>query len=463
MEVLPRTTELRKYTAVTILLAALLVLFSTRCDGLAKQPLQGQGTPPDEKVEVYVSAFLERLLEINDKEYRFENIIRLYFTWRDDRAKQAFEDSTTAYRNGSLETCQKPCTDSVELSRDQTGFNPEFSCCDGVWLPSITTLNVYQLPSGRLQPYGIFINTRDTDDGVEVVWWVSVHAVYFTPMYFRDFPFDTQKLVMQFNEPSGGVSGFVPSATSTRWLVRGEGDIVSGWEVERVTIYPNFTSVQSTVDYVIDNYGTPPAAGDPVPITGKAFRDDSFISRQVFVTFDVELVVKRLNSYYVMNTFAKLIILVFLSFVSYVIPAENFASRLSMNMTLFLTLTALNFTLNQQLPASSYPTVVNKLVLVCYVVCALAVPETILVHAVTTRAAPAEGQDKTDTTSPIFLSSLLRQFTRAPWRSTSKLWATLQRREHATRVAFAIDMFFLVLMVLVVIISSSAILTGAIS
>lgn len=300
-----------------------------------------------------MSAFLERLLEINDKEYRFENIIRLYFTWRDDRAKQAFEDSTTAYRNGSLETCQKPCTDSVELSRDQTGFNPEFSwyvpfiiplflateqlpsllqycSCDGVWLPSITTLNVYQLPSGRLQPYGIFINTRDTDDGVEVVWWVSVHAVYFTPMYFRDFPFDTQKLVMQFNEPSGGVSGFVPSATSTRWLVRGEGDIVSGWEVERVTIYPNFTSVQSTVDYVIDNYGTPPAAGDPVPITGKAFRDDSFISRQVFVTFDVELVVKRLNSYYVMNTFAKLIILVFLSFVSYVIPAENFASRLSM-------------------------------------------------------------------------------------------------------------------------------------
>ena len=42
MEVLPRTTELRKYTAVTILLAALLVLFSTRCDGLAQQPLQGQ-------------------------------------------------------------------------------------------------------------------------------------------------------------------------------------------------------------------------------------------------------------------------------------------------------------------------------------------------------------------------------------------------------------------------------------
>lgn len=42
MEVLPRTTELRKYTAVAILLAALLALFSTRCDGLAKQPLQGQ-------------------------------------------------------------------------------------------------------------------------------------------------------------------------------------------------------------------------------------------------------------------------------------------------------------------------------------------------------------------------------------------------------------------------------------
>ena len=144
-----------------------------------------------------------------------------------------------------------------------------------------------------------------------------------------------------------------------------------------------------------------------------------------------------------------------LSFVSYLIPAENFGNRLSMNLTLFLTLAALNLSISKQLPSSSYPTIANKFIMVSFIVVALAVPECIAVHAITTRAAE---KDSTNSVSPLLLGPLFKNFSRAPWKSTSRAWAALTSAQHAKRVAFAIDMVWLSLMVVVVIVSTLVIL-----
>ena len=55
-------------------------------------------------------------------------------------------------------------------------------------------------------------------------------------MEFSDFPFDVQHLEVQIAADSWStpaIRRFVPSATSTRFIVRGEGDTTSGWETLR--------------------------------------------------------------------------------------------------------------------------------------------------------------------------------------------------------------------------------------
>merc|ERR1712025_681238 len=110
-------------------------------------PFTGQGGNPEEPVDVHVSALMERLLSVDDKEYRFEAIIYIYLSWVAPSAWEAMPNATNAFRDGTLEECQRPCSfDGVNLSRKSKGYFSEVSCCDNVWLPSIGMFNVYDLP-----------------------------------------------------------------------------------------------------------------------------------------------------------------------------------------------------------------------------------------------------------------------------------------------------------------------------
>ena len=57
-------------------------------------PFTGQGLEPAEPVDVYVSAMLERLLDVDDKNYRFTNMLRLPLL--DGRQSPRFDDGVDA-------------------------------------------------------------------------------------------------------------------------------------------------------------------------------------------------------------------------------------------------------------------------------------------------------------------------------------------------------------------------------
>lgn len=155
-------------------------------------------------------------------------------------------------------------------------------------------------------------------------WCILMFVFLFGSRNFRKFPFDSQTLVMQFT--SGGITEFIPSASSTRWLIRGEGDIVSGWNVSDVEIVPKSANVQDELDYFIGNFGIGSAPGDPAPVTGgnEAFKEAEFIG------FDVQIQVERFGRYYSLNMIAPLLLLVALSFITYIIPAQNFDARIAL-------------------------------------------------------------------------------------------------------------------------------------
>jgi len=442
--------------AAAVLLWALLASIDST-HGQMAQPLQGQGLPQDKPVDVHVSALLERLLEIDDTTYRFESQMYIYLSWEDPRARQAVLDATTAYRNGSLETCNRPCIETSELPRNAKEFTPEYECCDCMWLPSVKMLNAYSLPEDRLQPYGI---TVDADTGA-VGWWTAIQAVYFTPMDFHRFPFDSQTLVMQFSCDAEGdphVGRFIASATSTRWMVKGEGDIVSGWDVEDVVIYPQIASADEELDYFISNFGRAAAASDPSPVHFDASEhtdthegeEPGRVSK--FVGFHVDIMVTRFGRYYVLNMIAPLLLLVCLSFITYIIPPSSLDARIALNVTLFLSLTALQFVVNDQLPKSSYPSSVTELILVCYAVVSFTVPETIVVYVIMQRHEKLTSE------------GAVEELNGADEEETykAKIWKSIRRRPNHVKLAYVIDMCALFCAAVTVLLGTILTLSGVV-
>lgn len=135
---------------------------------------------------------------------------------------------------------------------------------------------------------------------------------------------------MQFQNTADGVTRFIPSATSTRFLIEGEGDIVSGWNISKVNIYPKQASLQDTMNNVIDQFGSVSNPDDPVALTGKAFDIERLLSLSPIIGFNIDIEVTRFGRYYVLNMVAPLFLLVALSFITYMIPARHFDARLAL-------------------------------------------------------------------------------------------------------------------------------------
>ena len=199
-----------------------------------QNPMMGQGPPPDKPKDVYVSALLEKLVEVDEVNYRFTAHFVLYLSWKDNRALPSALRSTEMYRNGTRD-CIKPCFSDVPIRDDQTKVYDEYMCCDDVWLPTLSYGNAFELPEGRLEPYTIFL-----DPSGAVGWKMNLQAVFFTPMYFGNYPFDSQKLTMQFiyshGKKTSTVERFIPSATATEWFQRGKGDVAAGWSIDNLKI-----------------------------------------------------------------------------------------------------------------------------------------------------------------------------------------------------------------------------------
>ena len=118
------------------------------------------------QVDIHVSALMERLLGVDDSNYRFESLLYFYLSWTDPRAYPAVVESTTAVVNGTKE-CGLPCS----------SVGNDITCCDGVWLPSLDLVNVYALPEDRLNPYGIAAFPEANGTGGGGVFWYSAVEV----------------------------------------------------------------------------------------------------------------------------------------------------------------------------------------------------------------------------------------------------------------------------------------------
>ena len=72
------------------------------CEGQQLSPLAGQGVPSLETTEVYLSAFLDRLLEVDAAKYMHESQFLMAVSWKDPTAAQTVQQNTEAVLNGEV-------------------------------------------------------------------------------------------------------------------------------------------------------------------------------------------------------------------------------------------------------------------------------------------------------------------------------------------------------------------------
>ncbi|CAI5974316.1 unnamed protein product [Closterium sp. NIES-65] len=190
-------------------------------------PLLGQGIDPysaglvDNKPPVYVSVLLKKLVAVDEVQYSYSTYFSIVTTWRDPRVNdtvainkvlsavgpaltwKAVEDckpnvTFTGFNISQKDDCLKttkqnnlPQMDGCSKKCTPAGI----TCCDALWIPSLTIPNAVLYPQDRYQTESIFFFGGYSTDASAVDRESIVEGTFSSPFTFRRFPFDSQALV----------------------------------------------------------------------------------------------------------------------------------------------------------------------------------------------------------------------------------------------------------------------------
>ncbi|GAB4813008.1 hypothetical protein N2152v2_000054 [Parachlorella kessleri] len=312
----------------------------------------------------------------------FEAMLYFQLSWRDPRAQTAIENATAAaasdpgYNNGN--GCQFPCTSLFD-------WTPGTSCCDGVFLPDLEFVNARGFSQDRPDRWRVAVNEEPGNDAV--IWWSYVLGEFYSPMQFHAFPFDEQKLLVQMQYGHRNASSpvrFIASATGTELYRPRTGDDLSGWNIKAVEILPyNFSHVAGSIIRASAG-ATYSAPGDPWPINPANKSVTPFTSQLWTEGVDVVITVGRISNYYIIVALLPIAVNVWLCLLVFFISPRHLDTRLGVVVTMFLSLTAIQFVISSVLPSSSTVVPTQQLVIVSYAVLAIIGIMSIVVYFVIT-------------------------------------------------------------------------------
>ncbi|WIA37302.1 hypothetical protein OEZ86_014240 [Tetradesmus obliquus] len=379
-------------------------------------PFQGSGgedTAPQDPTPVYVSAVLDRLLQVDDQNYEFTASIMFYLSWRDPRVRGHIAENAAKMQAKDTDfKCEVPCQSNNNI--DAGG------CCDGVWMPYIAFTNIKALSQDRVVRWGLGFSK----EGDGVFQWSSVLATYSTPLDMRAFPFDTQRLLVQMSVPqerhgwSGGLLELRPGTTGTHlFTARPAGDDLPGWSVadvrlDRIT-YP---LCQAALLSAL----RPSPADEPMPLvpgylwTSRAAQKHAhqcaaeLTSQPASVrlqspywrtsinqtgvpqepvmveALNVLIIVERFSSRWVLSAIFPILATTWLGCLVFLLPRDDMGGRLGSIVALFLALAAIQFVVDSNTPSASFLTPLQQLTLASYICLILTGLESVVIWRLTT-------------------------------------------------------------------------------
>jgi hypothetical protein len=329
------------------------------------------GVPPPGGTTIYVTVGLDRLIDIDDQNYRFEAVLFMLLTWNDPRAKEAMIKATAnQILNGA--NCSMPCTSLYE----------DPACCDGMWLPHLEFLNARGFSQDRIVRYGIEFGQGDNSSAVG--WWSHVAGEYYTNFDFRAFPFDSQNLVVQVayadRTPEIPVT-FVQGSTALTMYLPKAGDDISGWTVRNITMSFYDVKEQQIYSRFIDFS----KSNDPLPIHPQDPNTIVIFRPKLWAEgFVIYIQIHRIYVYFILTAIVPIALNVWLALLVFSVSPKHLDTRLGIIVTLFLSLTALMLVVADVLPQSSVIVPTQQLVLLSYCILGFVGLESIIIYKIVT-------------------------------------------------------------------------------
>ena len=297
----------------------------------ADEPIPaGMPNPPARPTKVECAVLIIDVVDIDDVNESFQAEIAILASWQDPRL--AFDP-------------QAEGTD-MKLFQGSFQFNEVFKG----WWPQLLILNEV----GREEPKAVTVMV--SPDGI-VRYREQRNAVLETPMELHDFPFDTQRLrasMIPFGSTADEVVLAVDErfARSTDDYVRQEKDVnVSGWDLQRLEMTVDETSL---------------LAGE----------DRTRFSRLV-----TTIQLQRRSWQYVWEILFPLLVLVSVVWSIFWVEIDSLADRLNISFIGVLTIVAYQFVLVENMPRMSYLTFLDSVLISSFLMMALTVPQSLLIHS----------------------------------------------------------------------------------
>jgi hypothetical protein len=297
----------------------------------AEEPFQaGMPNPPANPTRVQCAVMIIDVVDIDDVNESFQAEIAILASWQDPRL--AFDPKVEG-------------TD-VKLFQGTFQFNEVFKG----WWPQLLILNEV----GRDEPKAITIFVQP--DGT-VRYREQRNAVLETPMELHDFPFDTQQLkasMIPFGNTIDEVVLEVDErfADSTTEYVRREKNVnVAGWDLQRLEMSVDEASIMAGAD------------------------------ETRFSCLLTTIQLQRRSWQYVWEILFPLLVLVSVVWSIFWVEIDSLADRLNISFIGVLTIVAYQFVLVENMPRMSYLTFIDSVLITSFVMMAMTVPQSLLIHS----------------------------------------------------------------------------------
>ncbi|KAG2438169.1 hypothetical protein HXX76_005776 [Chlamydomonas incerta] len=380
-------------------------------------PLQGSALPAPAgsglaggaggsgKVYVNVTALLERVYAMGADTSTYSAMWWLILTWSDPAAGDAVTQRTAQVLSGS-DACNKSC--------DYSGLATA-GCCDTIWLPHIELLNIVTYDDSQLPRYRINANASS---GV-VTWSTRLVGTWYAPFDFRAYPFEHQHLLLEMSiasyqaQDAGLVWQHVAKLNNTAHT---KGADLAGWFVNwgKGKIYDSRTCMKEA-GVAEPSYALAPASAAPgAPPRSAVYQSvtvgDRYVppnpgrgtttppggwcgtyaphlydeARALYgpIVLVADIMIKRVSSYYVLTNLTPVLLITLVAFVVFFMPQDALGDRMSVVLTMFLSLTAMQFVFD--FPPANYINALQIVVLVSYIMISIACIESLVVNRIAT-------------------------------------------------------------------------------
>jgi hypothetical protein len=283
----------------------------------APQVLKGEGEPVGltivrEPIKVKAGIFVDQITEVNQRGENYGAVGDLVLEWRDPA--YAFNP----------DTCK--CTSKTLSPRDFERFNVEH----GLKWPRFVFFNQQGKRWSQGETFWIFTSGR-------VQYYERFSATFQAPDFdFRRFPFDTQKFFIHLES-------------------------VDPEEEYVFTFYPEYTGLGKQLgeeEWYFVQHST--------KVSSTLAPDGAAYSRYSF-----QLLARRHLSYYIFRIFIPLLLISMVSWVAFFL--KDYAKRVDISGANLLVFIAFNFTIGSDLPRLGYLTFLDTILIIAFVVTALAV------------------------------------------------------------------------------------------